>query len=490
MIIWTCVWQKICGLYWYLNWLIQLHVFDCEWDMPGQQDRILGYFRLVFIYIYIYLLYWSTPSRHRSSNPREVQQVNSQLCEWSLWLQWHFRASMLCIKTVFTCVQSWFTFKAIPPLPATISETLCQKGRGWMHFLLFFWGRGGATWVYPSLFFSRCLIHPLSIVDEDSTLPQRVREKNTICLRFQWLVVWCPLVFNTFRKAHRTSRISNHHAQSSLLSLPPHHHICIINILILVLVVVVVVIIMITILIIIVIILIILILILIISIIIIVVVVIMVMVIVIIIIVIIIITSIIIIVIVIVIVIAIIILILILILIIIIIIPIAIAITIIIMIMIMIIIIVIIIIMIIIIIIIPIAIAITITIIIMIMIIIIMIMIIIIIPIAIAIIIMIMIMIMPFLTPDRMRHISITLLSSSPSATLNFLPPCLHSPSGLPESLRPWTQSPQGCCALVLLLDQFPRNAFRGTAESQLQSCHLLLGNTFTNGSWMINHRS
>lgn len=160
MIIWTCVWQKICGLYWYLNWLIQLHVFDCEWDMPGQQDRILGYFRLVFIYIYIYLLYWSTPSRHRSSNPREVQQVNSQLCEWSLWLQWHFRASMLCIKTVFTCVQSWFTFKAIPPLPATISETLCQKGRGWMHFLLFFWGRGGRhESTHPCSFLDVWFIH-------------------------------------------------------------------------------------------------------------------------------------------------------------------------------------------------------------------------------------------------------------------------------------------------------------------------------------------
>lgn len=26
---------------------LQLHVFDCEWDMPGQQDRILGYFRLL-----------------------------------------------------------------------------------------------------------------------------------------------------------------------------------------------------------------------------------------------------------------------------------------------------------------------------------------------------------------------------------------------------------------------------------------------------------
>ncbi|CAK9060867.1 Esterase AAEL000016, partial [Durusdinium trenchii] len=39
---------------------------------------------------------------------------------------------------------------------------------------------------------------------------------------------------------------------------------------------------------------------------------------------------------------------------------------------------------------------------------------------------------------------------------------CRH---GLPPSLRSWQQSPEGCCALVLLLDQFPRNAFRGTAE-------------------------
>lgn len=36
---------------------------------------------------------------------------------------------------------------------------------------------------------------------------------------------------------------------------------------------------------------------------------------------------------------------------------------------------------------------------------------------------------------------------------------------GLPTHLHSWTQSPEGCCALVLLLDQFPRNAFRGTAE-------------------------
>ena len=36
---------------------------------------------------------------------------------------------------------------------------------------------------------------------------------------------------------------------------------------------------------------------------------------------------------------------------------------------------------------------------------------------------------------------------------------------GLPNSLRAWRSSPESCCALVLLLDQFPRNAFRGTAE-------------------------
>ena len=45
------------------------------------------------------------------------------------------------------------------------------------------------------------------------------------------------------------------------------------------------------------------------------------------------------------------------------------------------------------------------------------------------------------------------------------------SPStlGLPPHLHSWTQSPEGCCALVLLLDQFPRNAFRGTAATQLR---------------------
>jgi hypothetical protein len=105
------------------------------------------------------------------------------------------------------------------------------------------------------------------------------------------------------------------------------------------------------------------------------------------------------------------------------------------------------------------AIAITITIIIMIMIIMIMIIIIIIIipiAIAIAIIIMIMIMIMPFLTPDRMRHISITLLSSSPSATLNFLPPacirlqvsqnrCVPGPKAL-RAAAPW------CCFWINFL--------------------------------------
>ena len=40
---------------------------------------------------------------------------------------------------------------------------------------------------------------------------------------------------------------------------------------------------------------------------------------------------------------------------------------------------------------------------------------------------------------------------------------------GLPPDLHSWTQSPEGCCALVLLLDQFPRNAFRGTAATQLR---------------------
>ena len=45
------------------------------------------------------------------------------------------------------------------------------------------------------------------------------------------------------------------------------------------------------------------------------------------------------------------------------------------------------------------------------------------------------------------------------------------SPStlGLPPHLHSWTQSPEGCCTLVLLLDQFPRNAFRGTAATQLR---------------------
>jgi uncharacterized protein (DUF924 family) len=32
--------------------------------------------------------------------------------------------------------------------------------------------------------------------------------------------------------------------------------------------------------------------------------------------------------------------------------------------------------------------------------------------------------------------------------------------------LREWTTDPQHCLALVLLLDQFPRNAFRGTARA------------------------
>src|ERR1044071_636318 len=34
------------------------------------------------------------------------------------------------------------------------------------------------------------------------------------------------------------------------------------------------------------------------------------------------------------------------------------------------------------------------------------------------------------------------------------------------EKLDNWAKTPQGCLALILLLDQFPRNMFRGTPQA------------------------
>ena len=186
------------------TWL-QLHVFDCGLDVPGRQERILGE--------YIWFD-WSTPSRHRSSNPREVQQVDSQLCEWSLWLQRHFRTAMLCIETFKIFQDMWPKLVYLQNKSFFTSQTWwkCQRGRDWMHLVSK--GRGGDMSVPILVLFSmfdssmvHCGWRQHAATEGPWTKIKFVCLYLHVFAIIHWLVSAIAYCFTK----HGTSYISNHH---------------------------------------------------------------------------------------------------------------------------------------------------------------------------------------------------------------------------------------------------------------------------------------